>query len=98
MVNNRNSLTYVANIAVLSLSLVLFVFITNSATCFSVLCVTCLVCGGVSTLFYSIQITEKSLSRQALEIEAEYRAGLEGDEIKEAHINNTLISNLGSEE
>jgi hypothetical protein len=81
MVNNRNSLTYVANITVLSLSLILFIFITNSALCFSVLMLTCLIGGGVSTLFYSINITEKSLSKAATEMEAEYRAGLQaGDD------------------
>ncbi len=53
MVTNRNALTYAANITVLSLSLVLFLFITDGATCFTVLCLICLGCGGVTTLFYT---------------------------------------------
>lgn len=76
MVNNRNGFTYVANICVLSVSLVLFIVITNSATCFTVLCLSSLCVGGITTIFYSVNITEKSLSARALEMEASYRKTL----------------------
>ena len=70
MVNGRNAYTYVANIFVLSLSLVLFVCIPNGATCFTVLCITCLSVGGCATLFYTCNIKETYLSKVALELEA----------------------------
>jgi Na+/melibiose symporter-like transporter len=53
MVTNRNALTYAANIAVLSLSLVLFLVIKNSVTCFTVLCLVCLGGGLLTTFFYT---------------------------------------------
>lgn len=54
MVNNRNSFTYVANICVLATSLILFIVITNSATCFTVLCLGSLSVGGITTIFYVV--------------------------------------------
>jgi hypothetical protein len=81
MVNGRNSFTYIANIFVLTLSLILFVLIADSPTCFSVLCITCLGLGGVATVWYIINIKETYLSRMALELEARYRKELAKNEV-----------------
>lgn len=73
MVTNRNALTYAANITVLSLSLVLFLLIPNGTTCFTVLCLICLAGGMITTLFYTFQINEKYLVREASRLEKIYR-------------------------
>ena len=74
MVTNRNALTYAANITVLSLSLVLFLLIPSSTTCFTVLCLICLGGGMITTLFYTSQINEKYLVREASRLEQIYRS------------------------
>ena len=74
MVTNRNALTYAANITVLSLSLVLFLLVPSSTTCFTVLCLICLVGGMITTLFYTSQINEKYLVREASRLEQIYRS------------------------
>jgi len=73
MVTNRNALTYAANITVLSLSLVLFLLITNSTTCFTVLCLICLGAGMITTFFYTSQINEKFLVKEASRLEQIYK-------------------------
>ena len=73
MVTNRNALTYGANITVLSLSLLLFLFIQDSATSFTVLCLICLSFGSCTTLFYISQINEKYLVREAARLELIYK-------------------------
>lgn len=83
MVNLRNGFTYVANICVLSVSLVLFVVFTNPATSFTILCLMCLGFGSVSSLFYSVTIREKTLSREAIEMEAAYKKDLGGPAVTE---------------
>ena len=72
MVNGRNGMTYAANITVLSLSLILFIFIINSSLAFTILTLICLGIGLVTTIIYSVMIKEKSLSKLALEFEANY--------------------------
>lgn len=62
MVNARNGFTYVANICVLSVSLVLFIVIDNSATSFTILCLLCISVGSCSSLFYSFNIKETTLT------------------------------------
>jgi hypothetical protein len=76
MVNGRNGMTYAANITVLSLSLILFIFIINSSLAFTILTLICLGIGLVTTIIYSVMIKEKSLSKLALEYEAKYKASL----------------------
>jgi hypothetical protein len=76
MVNGRNGMTYAANITVLSLSLILFIFIVNSSLAFTVLTLICLGIGLVTTIIYSVLIKEKSLSKLALEYEETYKASL----------------------
>jgi Na+/melibiose symporter-like transporter len=73
MVNSRNSFTYTANITVLSISLVLFVVVSSPTTCFTLLCLICIVVGSMSSLFYSLNIKENTLTKEALELEAAYR-------------------------
>jgi len=74
MVTNRNALTYAANITVLSLSLVLFLLIPSGTTCFTVLSLVCLSGGLLTTLFYTSQVNEKHLVREAFRLEKIYRA------------------------
>lgn len=73
MVTNRNALTYAANITVLTLSLILFLVIPNSTTCFTVLCLICLSGGLITTIFYTSQINEKFLVREAARLELIYK-------------------------
>jgi len=73
MVTNRNALTYAANITVLTLSLILFLVIPNSTTCFTVLCLICLSGGLITTIFYISQINEKFLVREAARLELIYK-------------------------
>jgi Na+/melibiose symporter-like transporter len=91
MVNNRNGFTYIANISVLSLSLILFLLIPTSTTCFTILCITCLTGGLVTTIFYSYQIRETKLSSAAKELEDLYRQSLTMTEIQPARLNNTDV-------
>lgn len=76
MVNNRNGFTYVANITVLSYSLLLFLLISNPVTDFTILCLTCICLGGCTTLFYSFTIKEKLLTSEAKNLEDLYRKSL----------------------
>jgi Na+/melibiose symporter-like transporter len=90
MVNNRNGFTYVANICVLSVSLVLFIVFANGATSFTILCLMCISVGSLSSLFYTLNIKEPSLTKKALEMEAAYRKSLmQPLEIEPARINPT---------
>ena len=73
MVNGHNIFTYVANISMLSLSLVFFLTIPSSTTCFRLLTIVCLSIGGVTTLFYVFNIAEVRLSREAKEYDTKYK-------------------------
>lgn len=73
MVNNRNGATYVANIAVLSVALVLFITIPLPTTSFTLLCLLCIVTGSCTSLFYVAKIKENYLSEEAKILEAEYQ-------------------------
>jgi hypothetical protein len=63
MVNNRNGLTYMANISILSVALVLFIVIENPALVFSILTILALSFGSCATLFYILKIKENTLSQ-----------------------------------
>lgn len=91
MVNGRNGMTYAANITVLSLSLILFIFIINSSLAFTILTLICLGIGLVTTIIYSVMIKEKSLTKLALEYEENYKASLGPtvNTIKELRVNHT---------
>lgn len=78
MVNNRNGFTYIANITVLVVALILFLVISNGTLCFSILTIFCLSIGTITTGFYICRITEKSLSSEATRLEAKYREELGG--------------------
>lgn len=59
MINMRNGFTYAANIAMLSFSLVLFVFEKHSLMQFRVLGIACVLMGVISTSFYVCFIKEE---------------------------------------
>ena len=73
MVNGRNIFTYLANIFMLSLSLILFLTIPSQTFTFTLLTIICLVIGGCTTLFFIFMIREKSLSEKALELDQKYK-------------------------
>lgn len=81
MVNGRNIFTYLANILMLLISLVLFIFITNGALCFRILTIICLGIGGCTSVFYYVVIKEKTLSEQALELDKAYKAKMKSGEM-----------------
>ena len=66
MINMRNGFTYAANIAMLSFSLVLFVFEKHSLMQFRVLGIACVLMGIISTSFYICFIREEQLSSEAV--------------------------------
>ena len=76
MVNNRNAFTYIANIAMLSFSLVLFLIVTNSRRQFRILSLTCVAVGACTSLFYICNVVEPSLTKKATDGEANYQLGL----------------------
>lgn len=81
MVNGRNIFTYLANIFMLSLSLLLFLTITNGTLCFRVLTIVCLAFGGCTTLYYFFVIKEKTLSEQAIKLDQAYKAKMKAGEM-----------------
>ena len=75
MINSRNGFTYAANIAMLSFSVVLFIFEKHSLMQFRVLSITCVFLGIFSTFFYACFIREEKLSSEALYKERIYASG-----------------------
>ena len=75
MINSRNGFTYAANIAMLSFSVVLFIFEKHSLMQFRVLGVTCVLLGIISTFFYVCFIKEDKLSAEASYKERVYNGG-----------------------
>lgn len=65
MINSRNGFTYAANIAMLSFSVVLFIFEKHSLMQFRVLSITCVLLGILTTFFYACFIREEKLSAEA---------------------------------
>ena len=65
MINSRNGFTYAANIAMLSFSVVLFIFEKHSLMQFRVLSITCVLLGIITTFFYVCFIKEDKLSAEA---------------------------------
>jgi len=76
MVVNRNGLTYAANIFVLGLALILFAFIESQKTQFTILGLTCVALGALTTIFYIVNVREPYLSKIALEREDIYKRAL----------------------
>jgi Na+/melibiose symporter-like transporter len=91
MVNGRNIFTYVANIFMLSLSLILFLSIPSATACFRILTVVCLSLGGVTTLFYVFSIKEVPLSKEAKEFDTQYKLVTGGDNHLKIPNNATVI-------
>ena len=75
MINSRNGFTYAANIAMLSFSVVLFIFEKHSLMQFRVLSITCVLLGIFTTFFYACFIREEKLSSEALYKERIYASG-----------------------
>ena len=76
MVNNRNAFTYGANILMLTTSLILFLFISNSTLQFRVLSLFCVGVGVITSLFYVGTVIEPPLTKKATEGEENYQLGL----------------------
>ena len=76
MVNNRNAFTYAANITMLTLSLVLFLFVSNSTKQFRILSITCVAIGACTSLFYVCTVFEPLLAKKATLGEENYQLGL----------------------
>ena len=62
MVVYRNGFTYVANIFVLTLALVLFVEVSSKVIQFRILGLVCVGLGACTTLFYVVIVKEPTLS------------------------------------
>jgi len=73
MVNGRNIFTYLANIFMLTLSLILFLTIPSASFTFTLLTLICLVIGGMTTIFFIVLIRERKLSEEALELDKKYK-------------------------
>ena len=73
MVNGRNIFTYLANIMMLVISLILFIFV-SSVWSFRILAIMCTTIGGFATIWYIINIKEIPLSMKALELDKAYKA------------------------
>jgi Na+/melibiose symporter-like transporter len=65
MINSRNGFTYLANIVMLSFSMVLFIFEEHSLMQFKVLAITCVILGVISNFFYINNVREQPLSAEA---------------------------------
>jgi len=65
MINSRNGFTYLANIVMLSFSMVLFIFEKHSLMQFEVLAITCVILGIITNFFYISNIRESPLSSEA---------------------------------
>ena len=76
MVVYRNGFTYVANIFVLALALLLFFTISSQVTQFRVMGLVCVCLGAATTLFYVAMVREPYLSKKAIECEANYKKAL----------------------
>ena len=76
MVVYRNGFTYVANIFVLALALLLFFTVANQVAQFRVMSLVCVCLGAATTLFYVAMVREPYLSKKAIECEANYKKAL----------------------
>lgn len=76
MVVWRNGFTYIANIFVLSLALMLFLVVSDKVEQFRIMGCVSVALGLFSTLWYIVQIREKPLSELAIEREANYKKAL----------------------
>jgi len=86
--NNRNGLTYAANITVLAVALVLFLKITDEVQQFQILCGTCLSLGFCTSMFYMCTVNEIKLSREATRLDKEYKIAKLGEEALEIEEEN----------
>lgn len=76
MIVYRNGFTYIANIIVLASALIVFITVSNQTEQFRILAFECIIMGAAATFFYCAVVREPSLSKLALEREAEYKSAL----------------------
>lgn len=84
MVNNRNGLTYFANIAVLTTALITFAVMNDNVNQFRVMCGMSLSVGLMNSVFFIFTIKEKKLGNQADMLEKLYQKELLGPVTAEA--------------
>jgi Na+/melibiose symporter-like transporter len=73
MINQRNAFTYIANVTVLSMALIVFVTVSNAPTQFRILAFSSVAIGCCTSVFYIINIREKPLCEEAIKYEEAYR-------------------------
>ena len=83
MANYRNGFTFVANIFILTLALILFATVSNKTTQFRILGLSAVGLGAISTLFYVSTVREPQLTKIAIQREAAYKKALGQEEKKE---------------
>ena len=72
MVNNRNGMTYFANIAVLTTALITFAVMNDPINQFRIMCAMCLIVGVCMSIFFLFVIKEKKLSQESETLEKLY--------------------------
>lgn len=80
LVNNRNGFTYAANIVVLTLALIMFLYVDNKVQQFRQMCFISLGLGIVTSLFYMFTIMEVKLTKEAEHYDLEYKKATIGEE------------------
>jgi Na+/melibiose symporter-like transporter len=73
LANNRNGLTFGANITVLTFALIFFHYIPEPKKQFRYLCFIALGLGLCTSMFYMCSISEVKLTKEALKYDAIYR-------------------------
>ena len=80
LVNNRNGFTYAANIVVLTLALIMFLYVSNKVKQFRMMCFISLGLGILTSLFYMFVIREVKLTEEAEKYDFEYKKATMGEE------------------
>lgn len=80
LVNNRNGFTYAANIVVLTLALIEFLYVDNKIKQFRWMCFISLGLGAFTSLFYMCTIAEVKLTKAAEHFNFEYKKITMGEE------------------
>jgi Na+/melibiose symporter-like transporter len=72
-VASRNTFTFVANIAVLCIALLLFNTISGQLLQFKVLAIIVVAIGSATSIFYIFTINEPHLSKEAKKLQKEFK-------------------------
>jgi Na+/melibiose symporter-like transporter len=73
LISLRNGFTYVANLTVLSIALVLFSLMKDQILQFRLLAIIIVVGGGCSSFFYIFTLKEPALVKEAKNLQKEFR-------------------------